>query len=149
MNERILVPLDGSDHAFKALDYACDIAEKYGAAVTLLHVVETRELLRGARRYLDDGDSVDEPPVREYERKIADKVLDKGLRQVQERGLKDVRKTVEHGHPARTIVDVAEREGHDLIVMGTRGLSDIEGLAVGSVAHKVSHLAPCTVITVH
>jgi len=149
MNKQILVPLDGSEHAFKALGYACDLAEKYGSALTLLHVVETRELLRGARRYLDDADLVEEPAVQDYERKIADNVLDRAMRQSQERGLNDVRKTVEHGKPAKVIVDVAQRDGHDLIVMGTRGMSDIEGLAVGSVAHKVSHLAPCTVITVH
>jgi nucleotide-binding universal stress UspA family protein len=147
MNERILVPLDGSTHAFKALGYACDLAQKYGSAVTLLHVVETRELLRGARRYLDAED-VDEPPVQAYERKIADKVLEEAVRQAQEHGLKDVRKAVEHGNPVRVILRVAEHDKHDLIVMGTRGLSDMRGLAVGSVAHKVSHLAPCTVITV-
>jgi len=149
MNERILVPLDGSAHAFKALDYACDLAQKYGSALTLLHVVETRELLRGARRYLDDTEKVEEPPVQEYERKIADKVLDEAQRRARERGVKEIRKAAEHGNPARTIVRVAESGGHDLIVMGTRGLSDIEGVVVGSVAHRVSHLAPCTVITVH
>jgi len=50
---------------------------------------------------------------------------------------------------ARVILDEAQRTQPDMIVMGSRGLSDIRGLVVGSVSHKVSHAAPCHVVTVH
>lgn len=147
MNERILVPLDGSTHAFKALGYACDLAEKYGSTLLLLHVVETREMLQGVRQYIET-EHIEEPPAWVYEQMLADKVLDDAQQQARERGITSVRKVVEHGNPSRVILSVAENQDCDLIVMGTRGLSDFRGLAVGSVAHKVSHLAPCTVITV-
>ncbi|OHV09683.1 universal stress protein [Kushneria phosphatilytica] len=53
------------------------------------------------------------------------------------------------GSPAHIIVDEAERLKVDAIVIGSRGLSDFRGLVVGSVSHRVSHTAPCTVISVH
>jgi len=55
---------------------------------------------------------------------------------------------IEDGDPAKRIIECAEKENADTIVMGARGLSDIEGLLLGSVSHKIAHLASCTVITV-
>lgn len=147
MNEKILVPLDGSKHAFKALDYACDLAEKYGSTLVLLHVVTSRELPEAVRQYVE-VEHIEEPPGYVYEQMVAENVLGDGERRAQKRGLKTVRKLVEHGDPTEVIMHVAKNEGCDAVVMGTRGLSGIRGLMVGSVAHKVSHLAPCTVITV-
>ena len=54
----------------------------------------------------------------------------------------------EYGDPAERILDCAKREHVDMIVMGTRGLSDLKGLLMGSVSHKVSHLADCACVTV-
>ena len=56
---------------------------------------------------------------------------------------------VRMGSPADVILEEAARVGVDAIVMGSRGLSDIKGLLVGSVSHKVLHAAKCTVVTVH
>jgi len=56
---------------------------------------------------------------------------------------------VRMGSPADVILEEAERLGVDAIVMGSRGLSDVKGLLVGSVSHKVLHAAKCTVVTVH
>ena len=54
----------------------------------------------------------------------------------------------ELGDAARVILDCAKERNADLIVMGTRGMSDLRGLLVGSVSHKVSHLADCSCVTV-
>nr|WP_281430368.1 universal stress protein [Salinicola acroporae] len=56
---------------------------------------------------------------------------------------------VVEGRPAQTIVQQATDLGVDMIIMGSRGLSDLKSLVVGSVSHKVSHIAPCPVITLH
>lgn len=53
------------------------------------------------------------------------------------------------GSAARTIVDEAGRLGADAIVMGSRGPSDLAGLVLGRVSHRVLHTAACRVITVH
>ena len=64
------------------------------------------------------------------------------------RGVGQVTRLVEEDDPARAILAAAERLGADLIVMGSRGMSDLKGRLVGSVSHKVLHLAsqPCLIV---
>jgi nucleotide-binding universal stress UspA family protein len=52
------------------------------------------------------------------------------------------------GHPAREIVEFAEKTGVDLIVMGTRGRGEIQGMILGSVSHRVSTCAKCSCLLV-
>ena len=52
------------------------------------------------------------------------------------------------GDPADCILETAAREKADMIVIGSRGLSNLKSLLVGSVSHKVSHLADCTCVSV-
>ena len=63
-------------------------------------------------------------------------------------GVKNVGLDIMQGDPARCILASIEEENADFVVMGSRGLSDLKGLLMGSVSHKVSHLAPCTCVTV-
>jgi nucleotide-binding universal stress UspA family protein len=53
-----------------------------------------------------------------------------------------------YGRAARVILELASAEGADVIVLGSRGLSDLAGLVLGSVTHKVLHLAHCPVLVV-
>ncbi|MEE8536041.1 MAG: universal stress protein, partial [Kiloniellales bacterium] len=64
------------------------------------------------------------------------------------KGVEKIQRTLEDGDPAKAILDCAKRVEANLIVMGSRGLNDLKGLLVGSVSHKVSHLAECTCVTV-
>jgi nucleotide-binding universal stress UspA family protein len=63
-------------------------------------------------------------------------------------GVTNVRARTEVGDPAKVILNVAKTEKADLIVIGSRGLSDIQGLMFGSTSYKVTHLAPCSCLTV-
>ncbi len=76
------------------------------------------------------------------------KILEQGERVARGAGVRDIDTRIDEGDPARAILDCARREDADLIVVGSRGLSDISGLLLGSVSHKVSQLAECTCITV-
>ena len=149
MIKTILVPTDGSDHADKAVGFAADLAEKYGAKVHLVHVLR------------DPGSANVPPELRTFEkieharvtereviRGIATEILQKAEQRARERGAKEVETSIEIGSPAEWILEAARKQEADLIVMGTRGLGGLEGLLMGSTAHKVSHLAPCTCITV-
>ncbi len=148
MDKRILVPVDGSDYSLKALDIAADLAEKYGSTVIILHVVPSNEVPEGLKKWAKTEQFLD-PPEAIYEQAIANRILEAAETRLNGNDISSIQRATEHGDAAKQILEVAKREHADLIVLGTRGLSDIQGLVLGSVAHKVTHAAPCTVITVH
>ncbi len=167
----ILVPIDGSDHALKATALASDLAEKYGAKLTLLHVVPrdhiTEEIKRSAEvehvrvsgthtlladvpegRFPASIRAGEEEPTIEFLEYVGKQVMDSAKDVTRKKGVKDVNTIVEDGDPVKRILEYARQEKADLIVMGSRGLGDFQGLMMGSVSHKVGHLAKCTCITV-
>ena len=142
----ILVALDGSDHARSALELASDIATKYGATLHVINAIESTELPDALRRYAE-SEHIEGSAPRIYT-SIAERMLDAAGEEAKELGVKDVKLVIRNGDPAGQIVDYAKDAKIDMIVMGSKGLSDIQGLLLGSVSHKVSHLAPCTCVTV-
>ena len=75
-------------------------------------------------------------------------MINAALERLQARGIQNIDTFVRTGDVAKTINAVAAEAGVGLIVMGSRGLGSLLGLAFGSVSQKVSHGAPCQVITV-
>ena len=175
MFETILVPTDGSDHAKKAVLLASDIAAKYQARLVLLHVMPKGPLPEEVRRMArvehitpgSSGPSVPLSPEGKFPAStilgttsesdeqaaqllqfLADKILAAAKRVAQDNGVQKVSSVIADGDPAQQILRHAEKEGANLIVMGSRGLSDLKGLLMGSVSHKVSQLSPCSCITV-
>lgn len=155
----ILVPVDGSEHADRAVALAGDIASKYGARLTLVHVLMHGKLPDHIRRLSDKpgrtepgmavGAGYVEPaePLEVLE-DIADKILDRAERKAREAGAGEVDRIKTGGVAAEEILHYARETSADLIVMGSRGLGGLKGLLVGSVSHKVQNLAECSVITV-
>jgi nucleotide-binding universal stress UspA family protein len=78
----------------------------------------------------------------------ANEVLHKAETQARNHGATRIERVIEEGDPTRRILALAKARGVDMIVMGSRGLGDLQGLLLGSVSHKVGHLAKCTCITV-
>lgn len=148
MNKRILVPVDGSDFSLKALDIAADLAGKYNSKLIILHVVPSNEVPEGLRKWAKEEQFLD-PPEAIYEQAIADGILEVAETRLSGKNIGSFQRATEHGDAAKRILEVAKRQDADLIVLGSRGLSDFQGLVLGSVAHKVTHAARCTVITVH
>lgn len=148
MFRHILVAVDGSKHAMRAAVAAIDVAQQYGSTLEVVTVVKkpSTEISEQLRHYME----VENIPSTLDE--LVDRRSQEILTQVEEhalkKGLAKIHKTVKHGQPARTIVEHAKQSGADLIVMGSRGLGDIEGLLLGSVSHKVSALAECSCLTV-
>ena len=75
-------------------------------------------------------------------------ILEGAERAAREKGAEEVTAICEEGDPARGILDVAERQKADLIVIGRRGLGDLKGLLVGSVSNKILHHADCSCVVV-
>jgi nucleotide-binding universal stress UspA family protein len=147
MTRRILVPLDGSENALKSLDFTISIADKYDDILTLLYVVPDRDISDEVKQYMQ-AEHIKESPQSGYEGMANELILGEGERRAKENHISSVKKIIEYGKPAQVITRAAERENVDMIIMGTRGLSNIESIALGSTAHKVMHLANCTVVVV-
>ena len=142
---KILVAVDGSEHAYKALDVAGDLAEKYGASLLVSHII-----VKPVIPSYFEGLAVEkaEQIYKTLGSEIAEKIFAECEARLGDRSLNSMKTAVAEGEPARAITDLAEKEAVDLIAMGTRGLSGIRDVVIGSVAHKVTILSRCPVITV-
>ena len=130
----VLVAVDGSEHGGKAIDLAGDLAGRYGAKVVLLHA-----LARAA--YADVGEA-------DFIRAAGNELLRRAEDRAKRAGAPHVAAILDTGDPATRIVQQAEAHTADMIVMGRRGLGDLEGLLLGSVSHEVAQLASCACLTV-
>ncbi len=132
----LLVPLDVSDEARQVLSRARDLAGRYGARLTLLHVVEPV--------IIDTSYDLMGPLPVEIDEPLLERGRDFLQRLAGEFGLADVEQRVELGPVKATILDLAESEGVDLIVIGTHGRHGVK-LILGSTANAVLHGTPCDV----
>ncbi len=147
MAERILVAVDGSDHAERAVDFAVELTKCFDVPLTVLNVVSTTSpvpMVMGTYAELEQIWLNARGALEEAGREL----VEAAKARAEEAGAADVDTRVEVGSPARTITDVAAEIGADVIVMGRRGLGDLKGLLLGSVSHKVAQVADATVITV-
>ena len=145
MTKRMLVPVDGSEQSRKALEFACELARGMGYSLHLIHVAQS---LPHDRVLVLGGAHVTVHASREDLERAGKEALDACRELAKQHGVTELKTEVAAGDPAARIVEAAERLGADLVVMGSRGLSDLKGLVLGSVSHKVNHMVPCTCITV-
>jgi len=147
---KILVAIDGSDHAWKALDLAIEIAKGRQAQLIALHVVDFEPLPDALREFARVEHIPLEEETARYHSSIGfgDALAQRAARVARERGLTAVTPRSAEGRPANTILEVARDEKVDMIVLGSRGLSEPKALFLGSVSHKVANLAECTCVTV-
>ena len=138
--KRILVPLDFSASSIRALDHAQALARKFDAALHLVHVCEIPSMMTAsmdayAIAYSDWSQRLGEEAEEELNK------IKAGL---------EVKATTEvlFGHPAKAIVEDAETNNADLIVMGTHGHGPLLHVLMGNVAERVVRTAPCPVLTV-
>ncbi len=144
MFKKILVPVDGSDFATNAAKKALSIAQKHDSKITLLHVVNHSQLLTmGPPQSLPVITDV----MIEGVRKGAEKILE-DTRQAMGPTDIEIENKIEWGNPAQVIINLSRNQAYELIVMGSRGLSTISGLFLGSVGDRVSKLAPCPVMLI-
>jgi nucleotide-binding universal stress UspA family protein len=147
MIKKILVPVDGSEHAKKAVTYAADLALKYDAKVYLLHVVPESKVPEGLDKYIEI-ERIKEPPEIVLLQKVGDAIIEAGQEEARQKGLDKVEASVVLGDPGEKILEFSKNNGIDMIIMGSRGLGGVKSLFLGSVSSKVCHLADTTCVTV-
>jgi nucleotide-binding universal stress UspA family protein len=172
---KILVPIDSSDHSTLALQWGISLAQKYGAQLLLLHVIakaveevftqRPEEYIHAyppvegttlsyfsyeeeLRQGLDARSRLSPPEtvLMDYVEKTETELTDLVRTHLTDPGSATVKVTV--GKPAEEIVQVARDEAVDLIVMGTHGRTGLRHVLLGSIAETVVRTAPCPVFTV-
>jgi len=174
MFNHILCSTDGSDHSKKALDLAIDLAKKYDTRLVILHVPHRSENIDALQRFAEieglaqhvntevqrlqsrEG-KIDLGTVSAFQDsgisprllvEVGQHILNGAKGHAERKGLENVDARLESGDPADEILRCIDEENIDCVVMGSRGLSNIKGLFLGSVSHKVANRATCTCITV-
>jgi nucleotide-binding universal stress UspA family protein len=138
--ESIVVGTDGSPSAEAAVRQATDVARWSGA---LLHLVTAYPDIVSYRERI--GSSAKRDPIDLGE--VAETVLARTADEVTSHGV-DVETHAREGEPAKVILEVAQEQNADLIVVGARGLTGFERFLLGSVSSKLSHHASCSVMIV-
>lgn len=134
----ILVPVDGSDPAEKALNYALNLAEIHDAKVEIMTVVDEVKMAPDwAREYSEK--------LREQDEDVLTSTFSKA---VKEKPNIKISKCLAEGYASEEILKCAEKGHHDLIVMGSRGMGLVRGLVLGSVSSRVVNQAEIPVLIV-
>ena len=142
MNIRhILAPTDFSDYSKQALRDASELAQTFGATLALLHVVEPSPYL-GEFTPPPMGEDLLDDLEQQARAKLA-----RILPEAQQAKI-EMPRSVVMGSPSLKIVETAEAEHVDLIVMATHGPTGLSHLLIGSVTERVVHTAPCPVLTI-
>ncbi len=172
---RIVAATDGSDPGRHAVDLAAELAEKFDADLTLVHVAEPRkitpdeshmieaEYATELQRYphfasQEELGSWDRAGVGMFIRRQAEAseimlrvlgegLLDKAKQRAREKGVERVETVLqESSSPADMILQTAKDKKADMIVIGSRGLGALSGVLLGSVSQKVAHAAEADVV---
>lgn len=146
MFERLLVPVDGSEHAKKALRVAAEVAQCHASSVCLVHVVRDLALPKEILDMISSGEIT--ASRMQILQDSATIILDQAQRELDATGIAEVRRECLMGDPATSILDYAKENKIDLIVLGQRGL-DPRGGMLGSVARKVVNMTtvPCLIVS--
>jgi nucleotide-binding universal stress UspA family protein len=136
----IVVGTDGSPSADAAVRRAAEIAKGTGSRVHLVTAFPDVPTYRETIRSSAKAEPIDL-------RQVAESVLARESRALQDEGI-EVTTHAREGDPADVIIEVAQEEGADLIVVGARGLSGLQRFLLGSVSSKLSHHAPTSVMVV-
>ena len=140
--QKILVATDGSRGANRAVIAAAQLAKATGAELSILTVGDNysnqnlRQLIRG------EGD------IGEALELLSNQILDQARKRAARIGKANIKLRVSWGDATKVILETAQREDVDVIVIGRRGRGRLTGLLLGSVSQKIASLAPCIVMIV-
>lgn len=136
MFETILVAVDHSDHSRRAFQAAKELAKSTGGKVRVVHVRETLPGRTGLVPDFTDQDAL---------------LVEQSINELVQEGIEATGVVYDSHHARRVpsaILEEAESSGASMIVIGSRGLSDLIGLVVGSTTHKILHLGTLPVLVV-
>jgi nucleotide-binding universal stress UspA family protein len=174
MFKSVVLATDGSEHAMRAAADAADLAASTGARLTLVTVLprsmtledleasplakrlprEAKAEMKRLHQIMATTNNPERdlhpwvPALPSIANALGDVILNETEKIVTRRKATKIARICEHGDPAAGILSAADKAKADVIVMGTRGLSEFRTLVLGSVSHKVLHHAKCSCLIV-
>lgn len=144
--EKILVAVDGSENAERALMKAKQIGTAFSSEITILYVLEgvMEDVMARANPHMDIHVTSLEDALKEQ----SDKVLNSAMEEFKDYKTK-VETLTKRGKPGVKIIEVAEEGNYTLIVMGSRGLGAFSRMMLGSVSNKIVNRVKTSVLIVH
>lgn len=146
MYDKICIAVDGSDSSLKAVRRAAKLASICDAELFLLHIVRRMQIPDELRRFVNEDDLA--TMRRAALKEVGEEVLLAAKQEARDQGASQISASVVHGEPGRTIVEQALLHDADLIVVGTRGLGQVEGLLMGSISRRVTETARMSVLVI-
>ena len=140
--KNVVVGVDGSDQSERAAGVAAEIARKHGARLHLITVVRPPEGWWGVVGSPPPADAL--AASMEHAQRT---VLDQALKHLDARGI-DLVSSEEVGDPSSALIDYCTRVAADLLVVGRRGAGMVERIVLGSVADRLAHHSPCSLMIV-
>ena len=146
MYKKILVGLDGSSHGIEATKAGVEIAKTFGSELHLLTVTRPYKVSAKLRQYLEAENLLGEPKYVMDD--MTNSIIADAKDIASDAGIQNVKTVIREGKPARTLLEYAKDNGIDLVVVGSRGVGELDSALLGSVSQKVSLLSDCTVMIV-
>lgn len=140
MFSKILVPVDGSDISYRALESALFLSERLGAKITAIHVIEKVPTV-----YIQSQKILDE--ILETHKNESQKILDECSSIATKKGIA-ISTTLLEGNPASKILEFSQMEKYEVIIIGNRGMGHFKELILGSVSSKILHHSACPVLLI-
>jgi nucleotide-binding universal stress UspA family protein len=137
---KILVPVDGSDISYRALDSALFLSERLGSKITAIHVIEKVPTV-----YIQSQKFLDE--ILETHKNESQKILDECSSIATKKGIA-INTILLEGNPASTILEFSQMEKYEVIIIGSRGMGHFKELILGSVSSKILHHSLCPVLLI-
>lgn len=137
MFEKIVLATEGSDHSIKATHYAIELARKFNGRIEVVHVIDNEKL---------KADVLHEAEVKKLEQEHKEKI--KVVLDLLESSSAPYRLHLLHGEPGPRLSEFTSDNDSDCMVIGSRGLNNLQTFFLGSVSHKVAKRAVCPVLIV-
>ncbi|MFZ3580169.1 universal stress protein [Virgibacillus sp. DJP39] len=137
MFNRILLAVDESKHSYRSASYAIELAKKFNGTIDVVYVVDGQT---SKEDVLHSGNKM------AIEQKRKEKI--KSIQELFDQTDIDFRVHILHGEPGPVIVEFANKNNFDCVVLGSRGLNNLQTMILGSVSHKVAKRVNCPVLIV-
>ncbi len=139
--QKIVVAVDGSPHAERAIEVAVDLAKHYHAALSIVTVIPAPVVVTATEPWVP-------PQLPDAEAKYYHDILEKAKKKAEDLGAPAKKTDILEGHVVEELLTYIEKEVPDLLVIGSRGLSTARRLLLGSVSDALVHHVKCPTIVV-